>query len=404
MVFLGIDWAEKHHDACLLAEDGRSLGAIRIADSIEGLRDLGALVAEHADSPEEVVVGIETDRGLLVQGLIAAGYQVYAINPLAVSRYRDRHNLSGAKSDAADAKLLADVVRTDRHNHRPVAGDSELAEAVKVLARAHQNLVWTRQRHLNQMRSALREYFPGLLEVVGPDRGWPDALAVLEVAATPAEARRLSVTRIRNALRRGGRARNLDSRAEAIHEALSRPGLEQQAVLAEAYGSTVRALAAVVRQLDVEIARLEARVTARFEQHPDAEILGSLPGLGTVLGARVLAEFGDDPNRYDHARSRRCYAGTAPITKASGTRKVVMARFVRNPRLVNACHLWAFSAIRWSPGARTYYDALRKRGKSHHQALRALANRLVGIMHGCLASRRAYDEATAWAHQLQAAA
>lgn len=404
MVFAGIDWAEEHHDVCLLAEDGRVLARKRVTEGLEGLRDLGALLSEHADAAEDVVVGIETDRGLLVQGLIASGYQVYAINPLAVSRYRDRHSLARAKSDAGDAKLLAELVRTDRHNHRQVAGDSELAEAIKVLARAHQNLIWIRQRHVNQMRNALREYFPGLLGAVGTDLSSSDALAVLEVAATPEQARGLSATRIRNALRRGGRLRNLDERARQIHAALSAEQLEQLPVLADAYGASVRAVAAVVRQLNVEIARLEARMAGRFKQHPDAEILGSLPGLGAILGARALAEFGDDPNRYEDARSRRCYAGTAPITQASGTRKVVMARFIRNRRLVNACYLWAFSAARWSPGARAYYDVHRSRGKTHHQALRALANRLVGIMHGCLTSRRRYDEAIAWRSLVDAAA
>ena len=121
------------------------------------------LVAAHAEEPDQVVVGIETDRGLWVQALVAAGYQVFAVNPLAVARYRDRHHVSGAKSDAGDAKLLADLVRTDRHNHRPVAGDSATAEAIKVLARAHQNLIWARTRHTNALRSALREYYPAAL-------------------------------------------------------------------------------------------------------------------------------------------------------------------------------------------------------------------------------------------------
>ena len=135
MVFLGIDWAEAHHDVCLLDEQGKLLGKRRVVDGLEGVRQLHELVAEQAPEPEQVVVGIETDRGLLVQSLVATGYQVYAINPLAVSRYRERHGTSGAKSDPADAKLLADLVRTDRHNHRPIAGDSTDAGAIKVLAR-----------------------------------------------------------------------------------------------------------------------------------------------------------------------------------------------------------------------------------------------------------------------------
>lgn len=149
MIFVGVDWAEQHHDACVLDEAGTVLGRAQVPDGIEGVARLHALVAEHAEEPAEVVVGIEVDRGLLVHALVAAGYQLYAVNPLAVSRYRDRHAVSGAKSDAGDAKVLADLVRTDRHNHRLIAGDSELSEAIKLLARAHQTAIWSRQRQLS---------------------------------------------------------------------------------------------------------------------------------------------------------------------------------------------------------------------------------------------------------------
>jgi hypothetical protein len=140
MLFLGVDWGERHHDLCLLDQDGSVLAARRIGDGLAGMEELHGLVAAYAEQPAQVAVGIETDRGLLVGALVAAGYQVYAVNPQVVSRYRDRHGSSRAKSDRGDAKVLADLVRTDRHNHRQVAGDSPLAEAVKVLARAHQNL------------------------------------------------------------------------------------------------------------------------------------------------------------------------------------------------------------------------------------------------------------------------
>ena len=162
-VFLGDDWAEAHHDVHLMNEAGDRLAAKRIPEGLDGIAGLHALVAEHATDPSEVVVGIETERGLWVQALIGAGYQVYAINPLSVSRYRARHNVAGAKSDPGDAKVLADLVRTDRHNHRPVAGDSERVDGLKILARAHQNLIWDRTRHTNRLRNDLREFFPAAL-------------------------------------------------------------------------------------------------------------------------------------------------------------------------------------------------------------------------------------------------
>jgi len=236
MIFVGVDWAEAHHDVCVIDERGHVLGKRRIPEGVVGLAQLHELVGDHAEEPEQVAVGIETDRGLLVSALLATGYQVFAVNPMAAARYRERHHVSGAKSDPSDAKMLADLVRTDRHNHRPVAGDSELAGAIKVLARAHQNAIWTCQRQANALRSALREYYPGALEAFGTDLTSADALGVLGVAPTPELGRQLSRSRLVSVLRRSGRQRNLEKRAEQIQSALRSVQLEQPAVVAGAYG------------------------------------------------------------------------------------------------------------------------------------------------------------------------
>jgi transposase len=403
VIYLGIDWAEAHHDACVMDEAGTVLVTGRVPEGVQGLARLHEMVANHAEEPSEVAVGIETDRGLLVGALLASGYRVYAINPMAASRYRDRHQVSGAKSDPGDAKVLADLVRTDRHNHREVAGDTELAEAIKVLARAHQRMVWARGRQANQLRSSLREFYPAALEVFD-DLSSADALAVLAVAPTPALGRRLSRVRIRTVLQRAGRRRYLEAKTTAIFEGLRTSQLEAPQLVAEAFGSTVISTVAIISSMNAEIARLQDELASRFEVHPDAEILTSLPGLGRVLGARVLAEFGDDPSRYADARARRNYAGTAPITRASGTRRVVLARVARNKWLADAVYRWAFSSLQSSPGARAFYDRQRTAGKTHHQALRALGNRWVGILHGCLVHRMVYDEDVAWPSRLEAAA
>jgi transposase len=398
VIFVGIDWSEQHHDIEVEDGDGAVLATARVAEGLEGIGRLHALVADHAADPAGVVIGIELDRGLLVGSLVAAGYQVFAINPKSVDRYRDRHRLSGAKSDAGDAKVLANLVRTDRHNHRPVAGDSDLTEAIKVTARAHQSLIWTRQRQVNALRSALREYYPGALAAFGTDLAQRDAIAVLTKAPTPQLGRRLSTAQIASALRRGGRQRNVDSRAAAIRDTLRAPQLAAPLVVADAYGDTTAALVAVIAALTEQIDQLQAALAERFEQHPDAAIYRSLPGLGEVLGARVLGEFGDDPDRYTDARARRNYAGTSPITKASGKSRVVLARFHRNRRLADALTWWAFCTLTTSSGARAFYDRHRAAGDTHHRALRALSNRWVGILHGCLRHHTTYSEATAWHH------
>src|ERR1700758_1281843 len=403
MIFVGDDWAEAHHDVYLMDESGRRLGSRRLPEGLSGIRQLHEVIGEHADEPAQVVIGIETDRGLWVGALTAAGYQVFAINPLAVARYRDRHHISGAKSDPSDAKLLADLVRTDRHNHRPIAGDSPEAEAIKVLARAHQNLIWTRTRHTNALRSALREYYPAAL-VAFEDLSHGDALGVLGRAPTPEQGARLPLSAIQSALKRGGRQRNIAARAREIQSALRSEQLPTPAAVTAAFAATTRAAVGIIAELNRQISELEASLAAHFETHPDADIYLSLPGLGVVLGARVLGEFGDDPNRYTDTKSRKNYAGTSPLTIASGKKRAVLARHVRNRRLCDAIDQWAFCALSSSPGARALYDQHRDAKESHHQALRAVGNRLVGILHGCVRHHTPYNEHTAWAHRTQAAA
>lgn len=402
-VFVGHDWAEVHHDIYVEDADGNRLARARLADGIDGVARLHELVADTDAEPDEVIVATETDRGLFVGAMVAAGYEVYAVNPLSVSRYRERHSTSGAKSDPGDAFVLAEIARLDRDRHRPIAGDSDLADAVKVLARSHQSLIWNRQRQVNQLRSTLREFYPAALEAFDTLHH-SDALAVLAIAPTPTLGRGLSRSKIAAALRRAGRKKRADERAIEIQTALRGKYLEAPEIVADAMGATVAAYVAVIGELVAQTARLEEQLADRFDQHPDAKLIRSLPGLGMVLGARVLAEFGDDPNRYADAKSRKNYAGTSPITRASGKHRVVLARFARNKHLADACYQWAFASMLASPGARAFYDARRAGGDTHNRALRALANRWVGILHGCLRHGTLYDEQQAWGHRHDLAA
>jgi len=379
---------------------GRRLAKARLPEGVAGIARLHAMVGgqlgEDADEEDagQVAVGIETDRGPWVAALTAAGYTVYAINPLQASRYRERHGVSGAKSDAGDAHVLADMVRTDSHQLRTVAGDSAQAAAVKVVTRTHKTLIWERTRHTQRLRHALRDYFPAALEAF-EDLDAPDTLELLARAPDPASAARLTTAQISAALKRA-RRRGIAGKAERIQAVLRAAHLGQPDIVTAAYAASVRALIAVLATLNEQVKTLQGQVEAYFGQHPDAEIITSQPGLGPVLGARVLAETGDDPARYASAKARKNYAATSPITRASGKKKTVMARYVHNDRLTGALMSQAFSALQASPGARAYYDRQRARGSGHNPALRQLANRLVGILHGCLKTRTRYDEATAW--------
>jgi hypothetical protein len=289
------------------------------------------------------------------------------------------------------------MVRTDRHQLRPVAGDSTQADAVKVLSRAHKTLIWERTRHVLRLRQTLREFFPAALAAFD-NLASVDALELLGKAPDPGSAARLTVAQIAAALRRAHR-RQIDAKAATLQAALRTPQLGQPAVVTAAYAATVSAQVAILSTLNTQIKTLQEQVEAHFGRHPDAEIYLSQPGLGVVLGARVLAEFGDDPTRYTDAKARKSYAGTSPITRQSGKKKIVLARYVHNDRLIDALNRQAFAALIPSAGARGYYDQQRARGLGHHAALRQLGNRLVGILHGCLKTGTRYDENTAWEHR-----
>jgi transposase len=396
-LFVGDDWAEDHHDVELMDEAGRVLARKRLPEGVAGMARLHALIGQQlgddADDAE-VVIGTETDRGPWVAALVAAGYTVYGVNPLQASRYRERHGVSGAKSDTGDAHMLTDMVRTDSHQLRAVAGDSPDADAVKVVARTHKTLIWERTRQVQRLRHQLREYFPAALAAF-EDLDAPDALELLGKAPDPARAARLTRAQVSAALKRA-RRRDIPGKATAILAALRSEQLGQPPAVTAAYAVTARSLIAVITTLNEQVKVLEEQVRAHFGRHPDAEIYQSQPGIGPVLGARVLGEFGDDPGRYASGKARKNYAATSPITRASGKKKVVAARFIRNDRLTDALMAQALSALGASPGARALYDAERDRGAEHNAALRKLANRLVGILHGCLKTRTPYDEATAW--------
>jgi len=400
-LFAGDDWAEDHHDVEVMDQAGKVLARRRLPEGAAGMAQLHALIGQFVPDDDmggaEVVIGIETDRGPWVAALIAAGYTVFPVNPLQASRYRERHGVSGAKSDAGDAHMLADMVRTDSHQLRAASGDSPAAAGIKVLARTHKTLIWERTRATQRLRHQLREYFPAALEAF-EDLDAPDTLELLGKAADPAKAARLTRAQVSAALKRA-RRRNIKDKTDAILAALRGEHLGQPEALTAAYAATARALLAVIATLNEQVKILQGQVEENFGRHPDAEIYRSQPGMGAILGARVLGEFGDDPHRYADGKARRNYAATSPITRASGKKKVVAARFVHNDRLVDALNAQAFASLNASPGARAFYDALRARGIEHNDALRRLANRLVGILHGCLKTRTLYDEATAWGHR-----
>jgi transposase len=401
LIYCGIDWAEKTHDVALVDDSGQLLSKRHITDDAAGYKILLNLLAEHGDTEEDPIpVAIETSRGLLVAVLRTGKRKVFAINPLAAARYRDRHSVSRKKSAPGDALVLANVLRTDMHAHRPLPDDSDLARAIAVLARAQQDATWNRQQQANQLRSLLREYYPAALEAVAT---WtnglcrPEARELLRLALTPARVARLSRTQISAAFKRAGRKRGIEAEAERFREVFRAEYAHQPTLVEDALGQQMLALLVQLEAACTAADDLAKAVEDAFPQHPDAEVILSFPGLGVQLGARVLAEIGDDRTRFTDARGLKSYAGSSPITRASGKKSSITRRRVKNDRLNHAGYLWAFAALTASPGAKVHYRRRRdKHGDWHAAALRHLFNRLVGQIYHCLQHGERYDETLAF--------
>ena len=399
-VFCGIDWSEEHHDVAVIDAEGKLLARRRISDDAAGFGELLALLAQAGDGPDGVVpVAIETSRGLLTACLRATGRPVYVINPMAVARYRDRHAVSRKKSDHADAMVLANILRTDAAMHRPLPDDSDLVQAIAVLARAQQDAVWDRTQAHNRLRSLLREYYPAFLTAFRQARGGimrPEARVILAAAPTPAAAAKLTVDQLAELLRQAGRQRGLAAEAARLHEVFTAQYLRQPPLVEQAMGRQALALLRALDAACLNADELAATAEQAFDQHPDAEIITSLPGLGRLTGARVLAELEDDRSRFTDARALKAYAGSAPVTRASGKSVFVMHRRVKNQRLAGAGYHWAFSALTASPGARAHYQRRRQAGDGHAAALRNTFNRLLGCLRHCLQTRQHYQETIAF--------
>jgi transposase len=408
-LYCGIDWATNHHEVAVVDDNGDVVARGRVGNDAAGFAQLLTLLAEAGDTAgDPIPVGIETDHGLWVAALRETGRVIYPINPLAASRYRTRHAVSGAKSDATDAVLLANIVRTDASAHRPLPADTELAQTIRVLARAQQDAVWARQQIANQIRDLLGEFYPAALaafaELPGGGLARADARTILAVTPTPAQAATLTPARLRKLLVKAGRRRELDRDVERLRAIFTDTYLHQPPMVENAMGIQ---LGTLLRQLDAACTAAEElaeAAIAHFEQHPDAAIITSFPGLGNLAGARVLAEIGDDRTRFADARGLKAFAGSAPITRASGKKTVVLHRHIKNRRLAAVGPIWALGSLRASPGARRHYDARRAAGDWNHQAQRHLFNKFLGQLHHCLQTGQHYDEHLAFPPPLLRAA
>ncbi|MFF4276806.1 IS110 family transposase [Streptomyces sp. NPDC001536] len=409
LIYCGIDWAERAHDVALVDDTGQLLAKRHITDDAAGYKLLLDLLAEYGDTEDDPIpVAIETSRGLLVAVLRTGKRKVFAINPMAAARYRDRHSVSRKKSDPGDALVLANILRTDMHAHRPLPSDSDLARAIAVLARAQQDATWNRQQISNQLRSLLREYYPAALDAFATWQNGlcrPEARELLRIASTPARAARLTRAQLQAALKRAGRKRGIAADSDRLRKAFRAEWAHQPPLVEEALGKQMLAILGQLEAACTAADDLAKAVEEAFPRHPDADVICSFPGLGVLLGARVLAEIGDDHTRFADARGLKAYAGSSPVTRASGKKSSITRRWVKNDRLNHAGYLWAFAALTASPGAKTHYRRRRDlHGDWHASAQRNLFNRMLGQLYHCLQNRELFDEQTAFPTELSAAA
>ena len=394
MLLVGIDWAEAEHAACLMDAGGVVCRRLRVPHTAAGLRRLHEAIARFEEEPRDVHVAIERPRGLLVRGLLDAGYTIYALNPKAVERYRVRTRTAGAKSDPADAELLARILLTDRERHEALQASSPQAEEIRAIARDDERASRDERRLLNRLRQDLLEVFPQAL-VAFPRLANVSALAFLACWPSADAARAVDPSALHTFLREHQHGWP-DRTAAHLHVAFAADVLAEQPQVARAKVGAIRLAAEQLLLLHRQRAdwrkQLE-HLLAGDGAHPAGAVLLSLPGLDARLAARLLGEMGDARERFPRSASLQCYAGTAPITRASGKSRIVAARWSCNRFLRQAVLSWSLCSLRVSRWARVFYDTKRSAGKGHFKALRALANRWLEILHHLLATSQHYDEA-----------
>ncbi len=389
MWYVGLDWADTHHDVLVLDEAGRRVGSRRFAHSHQGLNELKAFLLGIAASPEELACIVETSHGLLIAFLLEAGIPVYPVNPKTANQLR---KAAGAKTDQIDAYLLAKTGRFELAELRRLAPDSETVQELKTLTRDQDALIQTQTRLVNQLTACLKDYYPAALHLFA--KGKPrSTLVFLQAYPTPQAAQAASVEELTATLR-AGKHTNPTKAAPKIFEELHRPQLVASAVIVRAKS---RLLLSLVKQLLVviqEIASYDKAIRSLFLSHDDQELWRSLPGAGKRLAPRLLAEWGEDRSRYADASSVQTLAGTAPVPFASGNYAKAHKRFACVKPLRNALHQFAWQSTRQEAWALDYYRRKRAEGKTHSMALRALANVWVRIIYRMWVTKTSYQTAT----------
>jgi len=385
---VGLDWASDHHDLCVLDAAGQRVAEFRVAHTATGLAEVRARLARLGPAPS-VRVALERPSGLLVDTLLAAGDVVVPIHPNALKASRPRYSSAGAKSDALDAYILADLLRTDGHRFRPLVAPSDATRALRAASRTRDDLVATRVQLANQLRALLESFWPGAAAIFA-DVDSPIALAFLDQYPSPEHARALGEKRLARFLVRQhycGRRRA----AALLARLTAAPTGHAGPLEAEAKGQLVRMLVGVLTPLVAQLKDLDALVAAHLATHPDGTLVQSFPRTGTINAAQILAELGDDRARFPAPEQLAAEAGVAPVPRASGKHRDVTCRFACNKRLRLALTTWADNSRHAHAWAAHVYRRARARGCDHPHATRILARAWTRVLWRCWHDRIPYD-------------
>jgi transposase len=389
MWYVGLDWADTHHDVEVPYLAGKRVGVRRFAHTHAGLNELQAFLLGIAASPEQLACIVETTHGLLIAFLLEAGFPVYPVNPKMANQLR---KVAGAKTDRIDAHVLAKLGRLDLAELRRLEPDRALVQELQTLTRDQDALIQTQTRLVNQLTACLKEYYPAALHLFAKVQQ-RSTLVFLQTYPTPQAAQAASLAEITATLRLGKHT-NPTKAAPKLVEELHRPQLVASEVIVRAKS---RLMLSLVKQLLVvieEIASYDKAIRPLFLRHDDQELWSSLPGAGKRLAPRLLAEWGEDRSRYADAASVQTLAGTAPVPFASGNYAKAHKRFACVKPLRNALYQFAWQSTRQEPWAREYYQRKRAEGKSHSMAVRALANMWVRIIYRMWVNKTSYQTAT----------
>ena len=390
MTYVGVDWSDNFHVVYVTDETGDSLAAFKVDHTPEGIESLFLKVKEHAQNPAEVLFALETPKGLLSSAILEAGFTLYPINPKAVDRYRDRYKVSGKKDDYFDAMVLANILRTDRQNHRALVPDSLLTRELRAYTDGYQALVKTQTRLTNQITSCLKNYYPVALGIFGKiDQSI--TLSFLSRFPTPDSFRRGSKAKIENLLKKnhypGAREKMLE-----IYALSKKPQFEIEEPIARANSLLLLSLARQTKETLSSLKEFELKIAELLEQHPDTDVFSSLPGAGKITTAKLISNFGDNRERYGKVSCVQADAGTCPVTIGSGKSLRVSFRYSCRKPFRAAITQFAFTSLQKSKWAKQRYDKYRhNNSKDHNLALRCLGNAWLEIIYPMWRDRKPYD-------------